>query len=194
MRKLLLFIGFALTSSLQAQVISWQGGANPDQDQAAVILFDKSTTPLATYNGVIYAHTGVTLNGTPWQNVKGPWGDNTTQPALTQVSGNIYRLDLTPTLQSFYNVTTGSITNVNIVFRNAQGNAQSADLVLNVGAFQSSLTAPVNGSNSLLSAGQDFLVTATNTNGNANYTLKANGATINTFTGSNYSFTDVNVT
>ncbi|SHE98331.1 Por secretion system C-terminal sorting domain-containing protein [Flavobacterium fontis] len=194
MRKLLLFIGFALTSALQAQVISWQGGTNPDQNQSAVILFDKSTTPLATYTGVIYAHTGVTLNGTPWQNVKGSWGNNTTQPALTQVSGNIYRLDLTPTLQSFYNVTTGSITNVNIVFRNAQGNAQTVDLVLNVGAFQSSLTAPVNGSNTLLSAGQNFTVTATNTNGNANYTLQANGSTINTFTGSNYSFTDVNVT
>ncbi|MCZ8169162.1 MAG: alpha-amylase family glycosyl hydrolase [Flavobacterium sp.] len=194
MRKLLLFIGFALTSALQAQVISWQGGTNPDQNQSAVILFDKSTTPLATYTGVIYAHTGVTLNGTPWQNVKGSWGNNTTQPALTQVSGNIYRLDLTPTLQSFYNVSSGAITNVNIVFRNAQGNAQSADLVLNVGAFQSSLTAPVNGSNTLLSAGQDFSVTATNTNGNANYTLQANGATINTFTGSNYAFTDVNVT
>lgn len=194
MRKLLLFIGFALTSVLQAQVISWQGGTNPDQNQSAVILFDKSTTPLATYTGVIYAHTGVTLNGTPWQNVKGSWGNNTTQPALTQVSGNIYRLDLTPTLQSFYNVTTGSITNVNIVFRNAQGNAQTVDLVLNVGAFQSSLTAPVNGSNTLLSAGQNFTVTATNTNGNANYTLQANGSTINTFTGSTYSFTDVNVT
>lgn len=194
MRKLLLFIGFALTSALQAQVISWQGGTNPDQNQSAVILFDKSTTPLATYTGVIYAHTGVTLNGTPWQNVKGSWGNNTTQPALTQVSGNIYRLDLTPTLQSFYNVTTGSITNVNIVFRNAQGNAQTVDLVLNVGAFQSSLTAPVNGSNTLLSAGQNFTVTATNTNGNANYTLQANGSTINTFTGSTYSFTDVNVT
>lgn len=194
MRKLLLFIGFALTSALQAQVISWQGGTNPDQNQSAVILFDKSSTPLATYTGVIYAHTGVTLNGTPWQNVKGSWGNNTTQPALTQVSGNIYRLDLTPTLQSFYNVTTGSITNVNIVFRNAQGNAQTVDLVLNVGAFQSSLTAPVNGSNTLLSAGQNFTVTATNTNGNANYTLQANGSTINTFTGSTYSFTDVNVT
>lgn len=194
MRKLLLFIGFALTSALQAQVISWQGGTNPDQNQSAVILFDKSTTPLATYTGVIYAHTGVTLNGTPWQNVKGSWGNNTTQPALTQVSGNIYRLDLTPTLQSFYNVSSGAITNVNIVFRNAQGNAQTVDLVLNVGAFQSSLTAPVNGSNTLLSAGQNFTVTATNTNGNANYTLQANGATINTFTGSTYSFTDVNVT
>jgi hypothetical protein len=194
MRKLLLFIGFALTSTLQAQVISWQGGANPDQNQSAVILFDKSTTPLATYTGVIYAHTGVTLNGSPWQNVKGSWANNSTQPALTQVSGNIYRLDLTPTLQSFYNVSSGAITNVNIVFRNAQGNAQTVDFVLNVGAFQSSLTAPVNGSNTLLSAGQNFSVTATNTNGNANYTLQANGATINTFTGSNYAFTDVNVT
>lgn len=194
MRKLLLFIGLTLSTVLQAQVISWQGGTNPDQNQAAVILFDKSTTPLATYTGVIYAHTGVTLNGTPWQNVKGSWGNNTTQPALTQVSGNIYRLDLTPTLQSFYNVTTGAITNVNIVFRNAQGNAQTVDLVLNVGAFQSSLTAPVNGSNTLLSSGQNFSVTATNTNGNANYTLQANGTTINTFTGSNYAFTDVNVT
>lgn len=193
MKKLLLLTIFAVIQTVTAQV-SWQGGTNPDQNQTATILFDKSSTPLSSYTGTIYAHMGVTLNGTPWQNVKGSWGNNTTQPALTLVSGNIYKLDLTPDLQSFFNISSGTITNVNMVFRNAAGNAQTSDLVLNVGAFQSSLTAPVNGSNTLISAGQNLTVSGTNTNGNASYVLKANGATINTFTGSNYSYTDTNIT
>jgi len=75
-----------LLSSLGFSQVSWQGGSNPDATTSnPVILFDKTGTALATYTGTIYAHTGVTLNGTAWQNVKGTWANNTTQPALTLV-------------------------------------------------------------------------------------------------------------
>jgi hypothetical protein len=190
--QLLFFLLFSLLGFSQ---VTWQGGVNPDATSTnPVILFDKTGTALATYTGTIYAHTGVTLNGTAWQNVKGTWANNTTQPALTLVSGNIYSLTLTPTILGFYGVSSGSITKINIVFRNALGNAQSVDLSLNVGAFQSNLVAPLESSNTIVNSGQSLTITANNTNGNANYNLLANGVSINTSVGATYSYTDSNIT
>lgn len=193
MKKIGFLLLFLNIISVSAQV-TWQGGTNPDATSSATILFDKTGTPLATYTGVIYAHTGLTVNGTPWQNVKGSWGNNTTQPAMTLVSGNIYKLDLTPTILAYYGLASGSVTKVNMVFRNALGNAQSADLTLDVGAFQSSLVSPAEGSNTIVNSGQNLSITASNTNGSASYNLLANGVSVNTFTGASYSYTDTNIT
>ncbi|MEC4049168.1 alpha-amylase family glycosyl hydrolase [Flavobacterium sp. SUN046] len=194
MKKISLILFVCFLSIKAFSQVSWQGGSNPDATASATILFDKSTTPLSAYSGTIYAHTGVTLNGTAWSNVIGSWGNNTTQPALTLVSGNIYKLDLTPTLLAFYGSPTGAITKVNIVFRNALGTAQSADLTLNVGAFQSTLVTPSENSNTILNSGGSLSITANNTNGNASYNLYANGVSINTATGTSYSYTDSNIT
>jgi glycosidase len=190
-------IGFLLlilnVIGVSAQV-TWQGGTNPDATSPATILFDKTGTGLAAYSGVIYAHTGLTVNGTPWQNVIGTWGNNTTQPALTLVSGNIYKLDLTPTIMAYYGLASGSVTKVNMVFRNAAGNAQTTDLTLDVGAFQSTLITPAEGSNTIINSGQNLAISASNTNGTANYDLLANGVSINTFSGTSYNYTDTNIT
>jgi glycosidase len=188
------FLLFFLNVICASAQVSWQGGVNPDATASATILFDKTGTPLATYTGVIYAHTGLTVNGTPWQNVKGTWANNTTQPALTLVSGNIYKLDLTPSVMAFYGLASGSVTKVNVVFRNAAGSAQSADFTLDVGAFQSTLVSPAEGSNTIVNSGQNLSISASNTNGSASYNLFANGVSINTSTGTSYSFTDTNIT
>lgn len=184
-----------LVCSLSFGQVSWQGGVNPDQatTNSPVILFDKATTSLATYTGVIYAHTGVTLNGTAWKNVIGTWGNNTTQSALTLVSGTVYKLVLTPTIMQYYNVSSGSITKINIVFRNDLGTAQSADLTLDVGAFQSTLVTPIENSTTILSSGSNLAISANNTNGSATYNLLANGVSINSSTGSTFSYTDSNI-
>lgn len=143
--------------------------------------FNKTGTPLASYTGTIYAHIGLTVNGVQWQNVKGSWGNNTTQPALTLVSGTTYKLDLTPDLYTYFGVpTTSTITQICVVFRAASGSPQSADTFLNVGAFQLNLTAPVQNSATIIASGGNFNITANNTGGNASYVLKANGTTINT--------------
>jgi len=193
MKKLLLI--FTIFSTfLSFSQATWQGGVNPETNQSATILFDKSTTPLATYSGVIYAHTGLTINGVDWQSVKGTWANNTTQPALTLVSGTIYKLDLTPTILQYYGSPAGTVTKVCVVFRNAAGTAQSADTFLPIGAFQANLTAPVENSNTIIPSGQNLAVTASNTNGNADYNLLANGVSINTATTAAYSYTDTNIT
>lgn len=194
MKKLFLMVLICFLSIHSFSQVSWQGGVTPDATSLATILFDKSTTPLSTYTGVIYAHTGVTLDGTAWSNTIGNWNDNVVQPHLTLVSGTIYKLDLTPTILAFYGSPTGSITKINIVFRSDTGALQSADLSLNIGAFQSSLLTPVENSNTIISSGQNLAITANNTNGNANYTLFANGVSISTVTGSSFSYTDSNIT
>lgn len=191
MRKIYILLLLFISCNTFSQV-SWQGGITPEANQAGTILFDKTGTGLASYTGTIYAHTGVTLNGTAWQNVISNWG-NTNQPALTLVSGNIYKLDLTPTLQNFYSVTSGTISKINIVFRSATGTQQTTDLQLNVGAYQANLTAPNENSTTLLNSGQNLLITANNTNGNATYNLLANGISLTNSTGTNFNFTDTNI-
>ncbi len=192
MRNIYFILLLFLSCSSFSQV-SWQGGITPEANQSGTILFDKTGTGLASYTGTIYAHTGVTLNGIAWQNVISNWG-NTNQPTLTLVSGNIYKLDLAPTLQNFYSVTSGAISKINIVLRSASGTMQTTDLELNVGAYQANLTAPIENSTTLLNSGQSLLITANNTNGNANYNLLANGISINTSIGATYSYTDINIT
>jgi 1,4-alpha-glucan branching enzyme len=194
MKKIFLCIFCLITVSLFSQV-SWQGGVNPESNQTGTILFDKSGTPLASYTGTIYAHTGVTLNGTAWQNVIGSWGSSA-QPSLTLVSGTIYKLDITPTILAFYGVTSGSVTKINIVLRSASGSAQTVDLSLNVGAFQMTLASPIENSYTIVSSGYNTNIVASNTGGNATYSVTANGLPITCSTAPTSFFTcgDTNVT
>jgi hypothetical protein len=186
---------FCFISALGFSQVSWQGGVTPESNQSATILFDKAGTGLAAYNGTIYAHTGVTLNGTAWSNVIGSWGNNSLQPSLTLVSGTIYKLILTPTILNYYGVTTGSVTKINMVFRSDTGTAQTVDLELNVGAFQSTLVQPTVNSTTVINSGGSLSISANNTGGNASYNLKANGVSINTVASTaNYTFTHSNIT
>ncbi|MBD3583122.1 alpha-amylase family glycosyl hydrolase [Flavobacterium selenitireducens] len=164
--------------------------------QAVTINFNKTGTPFATYTGTIYAHIGVTVNGQVWQNVKGSWGNNTTQPALTNVGGNNYQLAITPNLYTYFGVpTTSTISAICLVLRGATGTPQtSPDIIIPVGEFQLTLSSPGVNSTTLLNSGGSLTISASNTGGAASYELLANGASINTFSGSGYSFTDTNIT
>ena len=192
--KNIFLLFFTLIINLSFAQVSWQGGTTPEANQAATIYFDKTGTGLSAYTGTIYAHTGVTVNGNAWQNVLGSWGSNTTQPALTLVSGNIYKLDLTPTIQNFYNNPTGTISKINIVFRSANGTQQTSDLELPVGAFQVSLNSPFENSYNVINSGGSLAISASNTGGSASYNLLANGISIDTFSGNNYLYSDTNIT
>lgn len=166
----------------------------PEANQGVTLFFNKSGTGLANYSGTIYAHTGVTVNNATWQNVKGSWGNNATQPALTFVSGTTYSLTITPDIYTYYGVSSAAaLTQICIVFRSDSGAAQSADYFINVGAFQATLNSPALNSTSILSSGSSLSISATNTNGAASYNLLANGTSISTSTGSSFSYTDTNI-
>lgn len=193
MKKIYLLL-FIVASFSGFSQISWQGGITPESDQVATILFDKAGTGLASYSGTIYAHTGVTVDDTSWQNVIGNWGDNGAQPSLTLVSGTIYKLEITPSIQDFYSVVSGTISKINIVFRSDSGTQQTGDLELNVGAFMSNLTAPVLNSTTIINSGESLFIEANNNNGNANYNLKANGISIDMVNNvATYSFNHINI-
>lgn len=163
---------------------------------AATITFDKTGTGLASYTGTIYAYIGVTVNGVRFQNIKGsPVFNSNLHPQMTQVTASTYSLSITPDLFTYFGVpTNSSITEICVVFRSADAASQTADYFVPVGAFQYNLTSPVLNSNTIVASGSNVLVTATNTNGVANYNLLANGVSINTQSTSNYSYTDNNVT
>ncbi|MBU2939106.1 T9SS type A sorting domain-containing protein [Lacinutrix sp. C3R15] len=196
MKKLLLLTLLLSVFSSYAQ-LSWQGGTTPEDTDSATLLFDKTGTGLDTYTGTIYAHTGVTIDdSTDWQNVIGSWGDNASQPALTLVSGNIYKLDLTTTIRNFYSYSdSGTITAINIVLRSDDGTQQTTDLSIEVGSFQVTMINPSDSNSTIVvNSGANTQILAQNTNGNADYELKANGTTINTSTTSFYNYFISNIT
>ena len=193
MKKIFLTLLVFLTILSSAQVTT--SPSTFEANQAVTINFNKAGTPLASYTGTIYAHIGVTVNGVDWQNVIGTWGNNTTQPALTLVSGTTYKLDIAPNLFNYFGVaTSNSITKICMVFRAASGSPQTVNYCINVGAFQANVSAPVVGSTTVLNSGQNLSFTASNTGGAATYNLLANGTSINTYTGTSYSYTNTNIT
>lgn len=161
-----------------------------------VLTFNRVGTPLASASGLLYAHIGLTVNGTQWTGVKGTWGNNTTQPAFTQNGGNTYQLTLAPDLYTYFGIpTTSTITQICIVVRNAAGNVQTSNIFVPVGAFQVTLTAPAQNSNTIITSGGSLNIAATNTGGNASYNLLANGTSINSNPATaSYSYTHSNIT
>ncbi|GAB4312198.1 MAG: hypothetical protein Kow00127_02640 [Bacteroidales bacterium] len=119
---------FFVTSSSFSQNV-YTDPLYPIADEAVTVYFDATGTPLENWNGDIYTHTGVTVNGNQWQYVIGSWGNNSTQPKLDALGGNLYSLDLTPTLRDFYGVpSSGDISELCFVFRSEDGQTQTADL------------------------------------------------------------------
>jgi 1,4-alpha-glucan branching enzyme len=79
--------------------------------------------------------------------------------------------------------------------KDGSGLKQSQDILVEVGSFQATLTAPAENSASIIASGANFTISATNTNGAASYTLKANGTTINTNAATSaYSYSHTNIT
>lgn len=109
----------------------------PTQNDSIVIFLD-TTQPgaeeLLNYTGTLYAHTGVNTNIGNWQHVIGSWGNNSTQPSLTRLGLNLYKLTIGHPRQ-FYSVTNPSenITALACVFRSADGTKQTRpDIFINL--------------------------------------------------------------
>jgi len=198
MKKIIL--GFLLFSPLllNAQITTIPAVFNATST-GIVLNFNKTGTLLSSYSGTIYAHIGVTVNGSTWQYVKGSWGNNTTQPSLTSTGVNTYALNFgsSTNLYQYFGVPTSStITQICVVLRNALGTAKNSnsDTFISLEAFQASLAIPVDNSTAIVNSGTNYAISASNTGGTASYNLLANGTSINTYSGTNYSFTATNLT
>jgi len=116
----ILVLSFAITNYVQGQVIVVDPPF-PTADEPATIYFNAVGTAFEGYSGDVYTHTGVTVNGDQWQNVIGSWGNNSTQPKLTNIETDLYRLDITPTIREFYGVDElAAISEMCFVFRSAE--------------------------------------------------------------------------
>lgn len=108
-------------------------------------------------------------------------------------TNDTYSITFVP--QTFYNrVGIGRIGFL-LKAKDGTGNKKSQDFTNEVGVFQVNLTAPLQNSTTILSSGASRTITATNTNGTANYVLKSNGTTLNSATGvSSYNYNHTNIT
>ena len=121
--------------------------ALPVASQRVTITFDSSKeSRLGYYTGDLYAHTGVFIEGKAgWQNVIGSWGNNNTQPKLTNKGNGIYELVITPDINTFYSVPVNEkVQKMAFVLRSADGSKQTNDLFVNVNFLSVQISAPLN--------------------------------------------------
>ncbi|MFD2943196.1 alpha-amylase family glycosyl hydrolase [Flavobacterium notoginsengisoli] len=124
----------------------------------------------------------------------GSWTNSTEASKFTYNAGtDTYTKSFTPSV--YFNRNGIGRIGFLIKAKDGTGTKQSQDIVVEVGSFQVTLTAPFENSTTIVNSGSNFTITATNTGGAGSYTLKANGATINTNAStSSYSYTHTNIT
>jgi glycosidase len=156
----------------------------PTDADNVFITFNASGTPLENYAGNVYAHTGVLVKGiTSWQYVIGSWGNNTTQPLLTKISANLYTLSITPNIREYYSVPAEKvIQKMMFVFRNSEGNSQTADLSVNVYEAGLSVNLSSPQSSSPFYAFAENIAIEAQANMAQNLTLYVNNAEVSTTT------------
>lgn len=157
----------------------------PTAGQAVTIRFNSAQENLLNlFTGDLYAHTGVLVKGkTDWQHVIGTWGNNTLQPKLTNLGGGIYELQIAPSVQEYYNVSSNEqIQKMAFVFRSADGSKQTNDLLVDVypDGLVVAFTRPANDSIVALSSNLKMKAQSSAT---AQLTLKLNGETLKTVQG-----------
>ena len=88
---------------------------------------------LVGYTGTLYTHTGVNTNLGNWQYVIGSWGDNNSQPSLTKVSTDVYKITINNP-REFYNLTNLNehISTLNFVLRSSDHSPKIVLLFLHI--------------------------------------------------------------
>ena len=135
MKKLFLTLNFifALYFYAGAQLIT-ADPPFPTQTDAVTITFDASQGDggLAGYTGDVYAHTGVITNesssGSDWKHVKAGWNQNIPECKMTHLGGDLWQLDITPSINEYYGVNAGeTVLKLAFVFRNTDGSVTGRD-------------------------------------------------------------------
>ncbi|KAF2079495.1 alpha-amylase family glycosyl hydrolase [Flavobacterium sharifuzzamanii] len=204
MKKTLLFIFFLLSIIVDAQQITVSPAVFQVNEPITITASFASSTcnTMGTNPTKVYMHSGIGTDASPWQTAKGNWGADDGVGLMTKNANGTWSITITPSI--YFGLTSAqqiAATKMGIVFRNAEGSQtlklapSCSDFFLNVGSFQVTLTSPVENSTTIINSGSNFTISATNTGGAGSYTLKANGAIINTNgSTSSYSYTHSNIT
>ena len=125
----------------------------------------------------------------------GTWTSSSETNRLTYNSGSdTYSISFVPT--TFYDRTGLGRIGFLIKAKDGTGDKKSQDITAEIGEnnFQVIFSSPTEPT-TLINSGDDLTITATNTCGNADYVLKANGSIINSQSNtSSYTYTDMNIT
>ena len=108
----------------------------PTENDSIIIYFDATKadrTDLVGYTGDLYTHTGVNTDIGNWQHVIESWGNNNTQPKLTRIGNDLYKL-VVGYPRDFYDITNDNehISTLNFVFRSADAAKQSEDVFFQI--------------------------------------------------------------
>ena len=126
LRSIILFLFFGLGISYSQVVTTIP--QYPTVNDSIVVFVDATqsgASEILNYTGTLYAHTGVTTNAGDWQHVIGNWGVNSSQPALTRLGANSYKLVIGYP-RKFYNITSSEqIKSIDLVVRTADGSKQT---------------------------------------------------------------------
>ncbi|MBP1839264.1 alpha-amylase family glycosyl hydrolase [Formosa algae] len=203
-KTLLAFIFLVITSINYAQVTTSPTTFNTSETVTITVDILSSDTDCNTLSNPtkVYMHSGIGDDSNPWgYNVIGNWGTDDGVGEMTNNNNGTWSITITP--KTYYGLTdtqAASATKMGMVFRNAAGNQElkatgCSDLFISVGDFQVTLNTPEENSTTILSSGENLNISASNTAGNANYTLTANGSILDSKTDiKTYSFTHTNIT
>lgn len=129
MKKLLLNILIVVlaTTTVTGQLIT-ADPAFPTESDNVVITYNSSlgNGGLSGYTGDMYAHAGVitsnSTSGTDWKYVKAGWTENIPECKLTNLGGDIWELNIVPSIKEYYGVPDGeTILQLAFVFRSDDG-------------------------------------------------------------------------
>lgn len=193
-----------MTSFAFAQQVTISPATFNVTDQITItVSFASPTCNTMTSNPAkVYIHSGIGPSSNPWTTVVGNWGLDNGVGLMTNNGNGTWSITMTPSVYFNLNATQqAAATKMGMVFRNATGTQtlklapSCGDFFFNVGYFQTTLIAPAENSSTLIASGGSRSVSASNTNGNANYNLKANGVSIDAVSDvSSYTFNHTNIT
>lgn len=201
MKKTILFFLLSLSALAQQQTVTYSISPAAFEENASITLTVNGTSINEATWGVtgnsLYMWAwaldldGTTPKGTP---LNGDWNNSNEASKFTYNAANdTYTKTFTPS--AYYNATGIGKIGFLIKAKDGTGDKKSQDMLVEVGSFQVTLTAPVQNSSKIINSGSNFTISATNTNGNASYNLKSNGVSIHTNAStSSYSFTQSNIT
>ncbi len=195
---------FLFTSFVFAQQVTISPATFNVTDQITITVSFASATcnTMGTNPAKVYIHSGIGTTGNPWTTVFGNWGLDDGVGLMTNNGNGTWSITITPSVYFNLNTTQQSTAaKMGMVFRNAAGTQtlklapSCGDFFFNVGYFQTSLITPAENSSTIIASGGSRSISASNTNGNANYNLKANGVSIDAVSNvATYSFNHTNIT
>ncbi|MFB3385821.1 alpha-amylase family glycosyl hydrolase [Flavobacterium sp. LAR06] len=197
---LLFFLLLSAISFAQQQTVTYSvSPATFEENTAVTVTINGSSINEATWGVTDHSlymwawafdTNDTTQKGTP---NNGAWEASSDASKFTYNSASdTYTKTITPT--TYYNVTGIGKIGLLIKAKNGTGDKKSQDILIEVGSFQVTLTSPVENSSTIIASGSNFNITATNTNGAASYSLKANGSVINTVaSASSYTYSHTNL-